>query len=998
MLSLGRLVAARRSGSFLRTAVRSVGTSAPLRKALAADVVEVVEVDSVAAAGAAAWHAPKDLLTWRHIGVTPDEAGDMAKVCGADSLDTLIDETIPDHLRFTGLVEMPEPIGERAMLQEMTRVGGMNKVYRSFIGQGYSNTELPPVIKRNLVENPGWYTQYTPYQAEIAQGRLESLFNFQTMVSELTALPISNASLLDEPTAAAEAMGMCYVQARGKKPHFLVDSNTHPQTIALLRSRAGPLGIEVIVDDVANLDLTTGTACGVLLHYPGTDGGITDFEATAAKAKENGVLTVCASDLLSLTMLKAPGEFGADIAIGNSQRFGTPLGYGGPHAAFIACQKALARRLPGRIVGLTRDAQGKPAYRLALQTREQHIRRSKAVSNICTAQALLANVAAMYSVYHGPEGLKDIAGRVHGLAVEVASAAKAGGHTVRHDVFFDTVAIELAGTTADDVVARAAAQEMNLRKLDANTIAIAIDETTTSADVNELAELLGGSAILADGAESPSVIAGTGFERESKFLQQEVFNLYHSETEMMRYLKHLENKDVSLSHSMIPLGSCTMKLNAAIEMQGVTMSSFADMHPYAPLDQSEGYLTLFEETKQMLCDVTGYDDLSLQPNSGAQGELAGLMAIRGYHHSRGDHHRDICLVPSSAHGTNPASAVMAGMKVVDVKVGSDGKIDDADLQAKCEKHSDNLAAIMITYPSTYGVFEESVNSLCDLVHEHGGQVYLDGANMNAQVGLVRPGDVGADVSHLNLHKTFCIPHGGGGPGMGPIGVKAHLSPFLPKDPITAAGTDAAGDFAIAAAPYGSSLITTISWAYLRMMGVDGLVNASKYSILNANYMAARLAPHYRIRFVGTGGRVAHEFILDISEFKESTGVEAADIAKRLQDFGLHAPTVSWPLPNALMIEPTESESRRAMDEYCDALIEIRQEITEIAEGRYSKEDNVLANAPHSLVESLADKWDKPYPRSKAAYPLPHLVGTKMWPTVGRVDDVYGDKNLVTRLD
>eukprot|EP00035_Acanthoeca_spectabilis_P036753 m.41486 g.41486 ORF g.41486 m.41486 type:complete len:992 (-) comp8218_c0_seq1:344-3319(-) len=990
MLQAGRILG-RRVSTFSVSVARPV-LAARFRSHDAAATV------STAATAAAPWHNPKDLLVWRHIGVTETEAEEMAKVAGADSFDQLIDETIPKHLRFEGEVEMPEPIGERAMMQEMVRVGGMNEVFRSYIGQGYYNCELPPVIKRNLVENPGWYTQYTPYQAEMAQGRLESLFNFQTMVSELTGLPISNASLLDEATAAAEAMGMCYAASRMKRNDFLVDSNAHPQTVALLKSRAAPLGINVVVDDLANLDVESAGACGVLLHYPGSDGGVTDFEGVIAKAKAAGVKTVCATDLLALTVLKTPGEMGADIALGNSQRFGVPLGYGGPHAAFIATEESLARRLPGRIVGLTRDAQGKPAYRLALQTREQHIRRSRAVSNICTAQALLANVAAMYAVYHGPKGLEAIAERVHGLAVTVARGAEFGGHKIRHSAFFDTVAIELEGITADEMVALAADRRMNFRKLDAKTVAVAVDETTTAADASELIEVLSGTTMkVGDSEETPSVLAGTSHARTSTFLTQDVFNSYHSETEMMRYLKLLENKDVSLCHSMIPLGSCTMKLNAAIEMQGVTMTNFADVHPYAPIDQAKGYLTLFEETKKMLCEVTGYDDMSLQPNSGAQGELAGLLAIRGYHQSRGDHQRDICLVPASAHGTNPASAVMAGMKVVEVKVTHDGKIDDKDLKTKCEKHSNELACIMITYPSTYGVFEESVDELCDLVHSHGGQIYLDGANMNAQVSLVRPGDVGADVSHLNLHKTFCIPHGGGGPGMGPIGVKAHLSPFLPKDPLTAAGTEQPGDYAVAAAHFGSSLITTISWAYLRMMGADGIANASKFAILNANYMAARLKEHYKIRFVGTEGRVAHEFILDVSEFKKSAGVQAADIAKRLQDYGLHAPTVSWPLQDALMIEPTESESRKAMDEYCDALIEIKREIVEIQEGRYTKEDNVLANAPHSLVESLTDDWDKPYPRSKAVYPLEHLVGTKMWPTVGRVDDVYGDLNLVTRL-
>lgn len=946
------------------------------------------------------------MLKWRHIGVTPVEAAEMVKLIGCSSLDQLIDETVPTHLRFSGKIDMPPPIGERAMMKELVRVGNLNEVYRSFIGQGYYNCETPQVIKRNLLENPGWYTQYTPYQAEIAQGRLHSLFTFQTMVSELTGLPISNASLLDEPTAAAEAMGMCFVAARNKKPDFLVDVNAHPQTIALTRSRARPLGINVVVDKVDNFSsrLKSGTVCGMLLQYPGTDGVITDFSSTIKAAKASGALTVMATDLLALTMIRPPGELGADISIGNSQRFGVPLGFGGPHAAFISCDGSLARRLPGRIVGLTRDAQGKPAYRLALATREQHIRRSKAVSNICTAQALLANVAVSYAAYHGPNGLRSIAARVHGLACEVAASARAHGHTVESDMFFDTVAIKTKNLSADSMIAAAELRKMNFRKLDDATIGIAVDETTTQKDVEDIAAVLASSKASSvsrrlsfEQATAPSHIGGSTFERTSKYMTQDVFNSYHSETEMMRYLKMLENKDVSLCHAMIPLGSCTMKLNAAIEMQGVTMTSYADIHPYAPVNQTEGYNLLFEETKQMLCELTGYDDLSLQPNSGAQGELAGLMAIKGYHESQGNSHRKICLVPESAHGTNPASAVMAGFTVIDVKVDKDGQVNEKDLTDKVEQNSANLGAIMITYPSTYGVFEDGVNKLCDLVHQHGGQVYLDGANMNANVGLVRPGDIGSDVSHLNLHKTFCIPHGGGGPGMGPIGVKKHLSPFLPKHPLVAAQTNEAGDYAIAGAPWGSSLITTISWAYMRMMGADGVTDASKYAILNANYMAALLAPHYKIQFRGTKGRVAHEFIIDLSAFKAQAGIEPADVAKRLQDFGLHAPTVSWPLSTAIMIEPTESESKRSMDEYCDALIQIRHEIAEIIEGRYTKENNVLKNAPHTLVETLNDKWERPYPRTKAAFPLPHLLSNKMWPTVGRVDDVYGDKNLVTRL-
>eukprot|EP00041_Stephanoeca_diplocostata_P016008 m.311491 g.311491 ORF g.311491 m.311491 type:complete len:1006 (-) comp20223_c0_seq1:227-3244(-) len=950
------------------------------------------------------WEDPLDIMKWRHIGVTPTDADAMAKVIGVESLEDLIDKTVPAHLRPTDKSASPEHkdvLGERALLQAMIQHGKNNTVFRSYIGQGYHNCEIPPVIKRNLLENPGWYTQYTPYQAEISQGRLESLFNFQTMICELTSMDIANASLLDEPTAAAEAMSMSWVNAKKKKPDFLVDSNTHPQTISLLKSRAKPLGINVIVSDVSDFDFTTGTVCGTLLHYPGSNGVVRDFETVVKDAKSNGVVTVCCTDLLALTMLKPPGEFGIDIAVGNSQRFGVPLGYGGPHAAFIACVHSLHRKLPGRIIGRSIDAQGNPAYRLSLQTREQHIRRGTAVSNICTAQALLANAAAMYGVYHGPHGLRAIAARVHGFTTALAQAISSadGGHTVVNDnAFFDTITVKVGGgLSASDIMERALAKGINLRQLSEDTVCIALDETVTEADVNDVASVFDTAVApsTGDAATPPSAIASSGLGRTSDFMVQDVFNRYHSETDMMRYLKHLENKDISLCHTMIPLGSCTMKLNAATEMQGITMSNFADIHPYVPDNQARGYHEMFEETKSILCRVTGYDGLSLQPNSGAQGELAGLMAIRGYHLSRGDTQRNICLVPTSAHGTNPASAVMAGMKVVEVNVKENGVIDNDDLVAKCEKHSDKLAAIMITYPSTFGVFEEDVNKLCDLVHSHGGQVYLDGANMNACMDLVRPGEVGADVSHLNLHKTFCIPHGGGGPGMGPIGVREHLIPFLPSNPTTEEFGE--GEYAISGTPYGSSLITTISWAFCKMMGAGGLEDSSKYAILNANYMAARLADHYKIRFRGEQGYVAHEFILDFTDIKNRCGIEAGDVAKRLQDYGFHAPTVSWPITNVLMIEPTESESRNEMDRYCDALIEIRKEIEEVAAGKYPKDNNVVMNAPHTNAVCTADEWDRPYLRTKAAYPLPYLRERKLWPSVGKINDVHGDKNLIAKI-
>eukprot|EP00040_Diaphanoeca_grandis_P004465 m.28879 g.28879 ORF g.28879 m.28879 type:complete len:1017 (+) comp16000_c0_seq1:593-3643(+) len=938
------------------------------------------------------WQEPLDRLYHRHIGPSPEETMDMAELIGVASIDELVDMTVPAHLRTQTDIEFPPTLGERALLEEMKRLGDKNQVFRSFLGLGYHDNQLPPVIQRAILENPGWYTQYTPYQAEIAQGRLESLFNFQTMICELTGLGISNASLLDEPTAAAEAMGMCFAHFRKKKTVFLVDENTHTHTLSLLRTRAKPLGIEVRVQPMSDFDLAATDVCGAFVQYPGANGAIADVSPTIARAKEHGVLTVCASDPLALTLLEAPGTLGFDICVGSAQRFGVPMGYGGPHAGFIAATSDWVRKLPGRIVGQTLDADGNPAYRLALQTREQHIRRSKAVSNICTAQALLANVSSMYAVYHGPQGLSEIANRVHHYSSALAGIATAVGHTLESEMFFDTVAIKLNGISADAFVAMAAEHEMNVFKADEHTIRVAFDETVTEADLATLAELLAGTPIDATAASPHNRIETSTHARSTEFLTQEVFNTYHSETEMMRYCKKLENKDISLVHSPIPLGSCTMKLNSAVEMQAVTNPQFGNIHPFAPESQAQGYLEMFDEFKKMVCDIAGYDDMSLHPNSGAQGELAGLMTIRRYHDSRGDTKRNVCLIPVSAHGTNPASAVMAGMVPVDVKVDPDGTINLHDFSTKLEKHKDTLAAMMVTYPSTFGVFEEDISMYCDMVHDNGGQVYLDGANMNAQVGLVRPGHIGADVSHFNLHKTFCIPHGGGGPGQGPIGVKSQLSPFLPEQ---TRGT--ADEWDISGAPHGSSLVTTISWAYCRLMGKDGLTDASKFAILNANYMMARLAPHFKIRFTGTNNFCAHEFIIDCNEFKASTGIEAGDIAKRLQDYGLHAPTVSWPLTNALMIEPTESESKPALDMYCDALVSIRNEIREIEQGKAMVGDNVITNAPHPMSRVIADDWHKSYTRTQAAYPLEWLRGKQMWPTVARVNDVYGDKNLVTSI-
>ncbi|KAK9846586.1 hypothetical protein WJX81_007159 [Elliptochloris bilobata] len=970
----------------------------------------VLDCGSFAAQGArsisVAALQPSDTFAPRHNSGTVTEVAEMVAATGFESLDALVDATVPKAIRRPDLMDLgayTEGMRESEFLKKFKEMTSKNKVLKSYIGMGYYNTYLPPVIQRNLLENPGWYTQYTPYQAEIAQGRLESLLNFQTAVVDLTAMEIANASLLDEATAAAEAMTMCSAAARGKKPVFLVSDKCHPQTLAVTASRADGLGLKVKVGDEKDFEFSSDV-CGVLLQYPATDGSLHDYKALAEKAHAAKAKVVVATDLLALTLLSPPGEWGADICVGSAQRFGVPMGYGGPHAAFLACHDEFKRIMPGRIIGVSRDAQGKPALRMAMQTREQHIRRDKATSNICTAQALLANIAAMYAVYHGPEGLTCIATRVNGLASVLAAGARKLGLQTGDAPFFDTVRIMVPDAAA--AVAAAAAGGANLRLLDSKTVTVAMDETTELADVDELLRLLNGGKDPGFSAASLAEEVGEplgGFGRTSKFLQQPIFNLYHSEHEMLRYLKRLENRDLSLAHSMIALGSCTMKLNATSEMIPITWPELANLHPYCPLDQAEGYAAMFKDLAAQLAEITGFDAVSLQPNSGASGEYAGLMTIRQYHKSRGDAHRNVCIIPVSAHGTNPASAVMVGMEIVPIGVDASGNVDIEQLREKAAHYSDRLAALMITYPSTHGVYEEGVDEICNIIHEHGGQVYMDGANMNAQVGLTSPGRIGADVCHLNLHKTFCIPHGGGGPGMGPIGVKAHLAPFLPTHPVVPTGAlpDFKGDEqsfgTMAAAPYGSALILPISFAYIAMMGSKGLTEASKRAILNANYMAKRLEDHYPVLFRGANGTCAHEFIIDLRGLTKTTGIEAEDIAKRLIDYGFHAPTMSWPVSGTLMIEPTESESQAELDRFCNALISIREEIAEIENGSADKADNVLKHAPHTADVVMAGEWSRPYSRERAAFPAAWVRQAKFWPTTSRVDNVFGDRKLVARL-
>jgi glycine dehydrogenase len=931
----------------------------------------------------------------RHIGPSPSEIKAMLAPLGLSSLEDLATKAVPASIRLQSPLKLPAALSEHKALETLKEIATQNQVFRSYIGLGYSGCITPPVIQRNILENPGWYTQYTPYQAEIAQGRLEALLNFQTLVTDLTGLEIANASLLDEGTAAAEAMALCFNLCKKKDANtFFVSHTCHPQTIDVVRTRAVPLGIEVIVGDHQAYDFSARSTFGVLLQYPATDGSVQDYETFIEQAHTAGAMAVVAADLLSLTLLKPPGEFGADIAVGCTQRFGVPFGFGGPHAAYFATKDAFKRQIPGRIVGISHDAQGKPALRLALQTREQHIRRDKATSNICTAQVLLAVMASMYAVYHGPDGLRQIATRIHQLTALLASGLKRLSYTVKTEQFFDTLQVDLGATTLADLEVRSHSAQINFRVMDEQTVGISLDETVSAQDVLDVLRVFGGDRLdFTLETLSADTAYPTNFARTSAYLTHPVFNQYHSETELLRYMSRLQAKDLSLTYSMIPLGSCTMKLNATAEMIPVTWPEFGQMHPFAPPSQTKGYQILFQQLETMLAEITGFDSVSLQPNAGSQGEYAGLLVIRSYHESRGEGHRTVCLIPDSAHGTNPASAVMAGMKVVVVGCDEDGNIDINNLRAKAETHRDNLSALMVTYPSTHGVFEEGIRDICDIIHKNGGQVYMDGANMNAQVGLCRPADFGADVCHLNLHKTFCIPHGGGGPGMGPIGVKSHLQPFLPNHPLTKVGGDhSLGP--VSAAPWGSASILPISWMYIAMMGPDGLTDATKVAILNANYMAKVLEPYYPVLFKGTSGLVAHECILDLRHLKKSAGIEVEDIAKRLMDYGYHAPTVSWPVPGTIMIEPTESESKAELDRFCEAMIAIRAEIAEIEAGQADSHDNPLKYAPHTAEVVTADEWAHTYSRQKAAFPATWTRESKFWPSVGRIDNAFGDRNLV----
>ena len=918
----------------------------------------------------------------RHIGPSQESCAEMLGELGCASLDSLVDEAVPASIRLRKDLVLPEPLSESGALTELREIMGRNVVRKSFIGQGYHGTVTPAVIQRNILENPGWYTAYTPYQAEIAQGRLEALLNFQSMVVDLTGMDVANASLLDEGTAAAEAMTMVQA-ARPKAKIFFADRNCHPQTLDVLRTRAEAAEVELAIGDWQTFSPVDGELTGALVQYPDTLGALHDYEALAETVHGAGGLLVVAADPLALTLLKEPGAFGADLCVGSTQRFGVPLGFGGPHAAYIACSDALKRKLPGRLVGVSIDQAGKRAYRLALQTREQHIRRDKATSNICTAQVLLAVMASMYAVYHGPDGLRKIASRIHTLTSRMARGLREGGVVCKGDSFFDTLTLDL-GEKAEEFVSAAAEKGYNLRLLDDGRVGIAFDETATGEDPGNLLGCLGLEEAEGEEAGIPDTLV-----RRTSYLRNEVFSLYHSETEMMRYLRRLEGKDLALNESMISLGSCTMKLNAASEMMPVTWPEVGAIHPFAPEAQTVGYRAMLESLEGWLAEITGFAAVSLQPNAGSQGEYAGLLAIRRYHHERGEAQRDICLIPLSAHGTNPASAVMAGFRVVAIRCDEEGNIDEADLQAKCEKHSGELGALMVTYPSTHGVFEESILDVCETVHRHGGQVYMDGANMNAQVGLCSPGGIGADVCHLNLHKTFCIPHGGGGPGVGPIGVASHLVDYLPGH----AALDQ-HEGSVCAAPWGSASINVISWMYIRMMGVAGLTAATKVALLNANYVAHRLGKYFSVLYTGARGRVAHECIIDLRPLQKESGVTVEDVAKRLIDYGFHAPTMSWPVAGTLMIEPTESESREELDRFCEAMIAIHGEIQEVINGDADLENNVLRHAPHTAEVVSGNAWSRPYSRERAAFPVSRLRDHKFWPAVGRIDNVHGDRNLV----
>jgi glycine dehydrogenase len=935
---------------------------------------------------------PATTFVRRHIGPAPGDVAAMLKTVGAASLSALVAETLPSSIRQQKPLDLGKALSETEALSHMSELASQNQVFTSLIGQGYSGTLLPSVIQRNILENPAWYTAYTPYQPEISQGRLEALFNFQTMISDLTGLDVANASLLDEATAAAEAMALAQRASSSKTKSFFVDADVHPQTLAVLRTRAEPLGWALIVGDPVS-ELESADVFGGLLQYPGSSGAVRDLKPAIAALHAKGALAVVAADLLALTLVASPGELGADIAIGSAQRFGVPMGYGGPHAAYVAVRDALKRSLPGRLVGLSVDSRGQPAYRLALQTREQHIRREKATSNICTAQVLLAIIASMYAVYHGPEGLTHIARTVHRRAAVLAAGLRKLGFALQSDAFFDTVTVRVGGKR-DEIVAQALAERINLRLGD-GVLGVALDETTTESVVEAVWRAFGGKLAYAEIEKATADALPIGLSRARAFLTHPVFHAHRSETELLRYMRKLSDRDLALDRAMIPLGSCTMKLNATTEMMPLTWAEFGSLHPFAPREQAQGYQELFARLEKWLADITGYDAVSLQPNSGAQGEYAGLLAIRGYHASRGEGHRNVCLIPSSAHGTNPASAHMAGMEVVVVACDARGDVDVEDLRAKATQHAKTLAAIMITYPSTHGVFEEHIKEICGIVHDHGGQVYLDGANLNAQVGLARPGEYGADVSHLNLHKTFCIPHGGGGPGMGPIGVKAHLAPFLPSHPQICHpgdGPSAAGP--VSAAPCGSASILTISYIYILMMGGEGLTRATEIAILNANYIAAKLDAHFSVLYRNAKGRVAHECIIDPRPLKTSAGVTVDDIAKRLIDYGFHAPTMSFPVPGTLMIEPTESESKAELDRFCEAMIAIRQEIAEIESGRFKVEASPLRHAPHTVHDIADDAWARAYSRAEGCFPDGTSHTDKYWCPVGRIDNVYGDRNLV----
>jgi glycine dehydrogenase len=935
-------------------------------------------------------HVARDFAA-RHIGPSPEEQREMLAAIGVDRIDTLIAETVPASIRQQApLTSMGRALTEVEALARLRELAARNQVFTSLIGQGYHGTHTPLVILRNVLENPAWYTAYTPYQPEISQGRLEALLNFQTMVCELTALDVANASLLDEGTAAAEAMAVAQRSAKSKATAFFVDRDCHPQTVAVLRTRAEPLGWELVIGD-PELDLDPARVFGAIFQYPGTRGDVRDFRTPIAKLKACGGIAVMAADPLALAILTPPGELGADIAIGSTQRFGVPMGYGGPHAAYMAVRDALKRSIPGRLIGVSVDARGQPAYRLSLQTREQHIRREKATSNICTAQVLLAVIASMYAVYHGPEGLAAIARDVHTRTAVLAAGLKRLGYAAQQQYFFDAITVD-AGDARNAIVEHALAAKINLRLFADSRLGIALDETTTRATIEAVWRAFGGSLRYDEIAREVGDTLPPALTRRGACLEHPIFRRYRSETELLRYLRKLADRDLALDRAMIPLGSCTMKLNATAEMTPVTWPEFGALHPFAPPEQAHGYRELFEDLKRWLIEITGYDAVSLQPNSGAQGEYAGLLAIRAYHQARGEGHRRVCLIPSSAHGTNPASAQMVGMDVVVVGCDAAGNVDLADLTAKAAKHSAELAALMVTYPSTHGVFEEHIREICAVIHAHGGQVYMDGANMNAQVGLSQPGKFGADVSHLNLHKTFCIPHGGGGPGMGPIGVKAHLAPFLPGHPELDGGKAPVGP--VSAAPYGSSSILPISYAYILMMGGEGLKRATEIAILNANYIAARLDPHFPVLYKNHNGRVAHECIVDPRPLKDSSEVTVDDIAKRLIDYGFHAPTMSFPVPGTLMIEPTESESKYEIDRFCDAMIAIRGEIAAVEAGRWPIEQSPLRLAPHT-VHDLADaEWKRPYSREEAVFPAGVSRQDKYWCPVGRVDNVYGDRNLV----